>query len=116
MDLLNLTQEVLALEKELKGKPLLTNKEEIIQELSKLLLTAVDKRTKGKIGIAFSGGIDSTLLAFLCFKLHKPFILYNTGIKGASDLAWASKIATFYKWELKQKILTVQEAEEILKK
>ncbi len=116
MNLLTITEEVLSLEKELANKPLIKNKEEVIKHLSVLLLKAVDKRTSGKIGIAFSGGIDSTLLAFLCFKLNKPFILYNTGVEGASDLLWAKKIADFYKWNLKQKTFTVEEAESVLKK
>ena len=116
MDLLNLTEEVLALEKELVNKPLLTNKEEKIKELSRLLLQAVEKRLQGKIGIAFSGGLDSTLLAFICFTLNKPFTLYTAGITGSSDLAWARKIASFYNWTYKEKEFTAQEAEEIIKK
>src|SRR3989344_8986265 len=106
MNLLNLTQEVIQLEQELRNKPFLTNKEEIIPTLGDLLTKAVEKRCKGKIGIAFSGGIDSTLLAFICFKLKKDFILYNTGITGSSDVEWASKISKHYKWNMKQQVFT----------
>ncbi|MFA4887669.1 MAG: asparagine synthase-related protein [Candidatus Nanoarchaeia archaeon] len=116
MNLLNITQEVLALEQELQHKPFLTNKEEIIHTLGDLLIKAVEKRCKGRIGIAFSGGIDSTLLAFICFTLKKDFILYNTGIKGSSDVEWATKIANFYNWNMKQQIYSIEEAEVILKK
>ena len=87
MNLLKITEETLALEKELKNKPLLTDKEEIIQKLSNLLLQAVEKRTNyKKIGIAFSGGIDSTLLAFLCIKLNKKFTLYNNLLWGLQQI------------------------------
>ncbi len=115
MNLLHITEEVLSLEKELKEKPLLTNKQEVIGELGRLLTNAVDKRTSGKNSIAFSGGVDSTFLAFMCFKLKKPFVLYNVGVKGASDVEWASKIASFYGWKMKQKIYTLEEAEEVFK-
>ena len=64
MNLLNITEEVLLLEQELKDKPPLNDKQEIIQHLAQLLLNAVDKRTHHQnIGIAFSGGVDSTTLA-----------------------------------------------------
>ena len=117
MNLLNITEEVLLLEQELKDKPPLNDKQEIIQRLAQLLLNAVDKRTHHQnIGIAFSGGVDSTLLAFLCTKLNKKFTLYNTGIAGAPDICWATRIAQFYNWPLKQRVCTLEEAEDIIEK
>jgi GMP synthase (glutamine-hydrolysing) len=68
MNLLKITEEVVQLEKELEKKELLKDKKEIIKELSRLLVDAVDKRTKGKIGIAFSGGVDSTVAGALIAK------------------------------------------------
>lgn len=116
MDLTNYKEEILQLEKELKNKELLDNKREIIPKLSSLLLNSIDKRTKTKFGIAFSGGVDSTLMTFICKKLKKHFILYNVGLKGSKDTEWAKKIAKSYKWKLKQIILTLEEAEDIIKK
>src|SRR3989344_1174874 len=97
MDLSNYKKEILQLEKELKNKKLLSNKKEIIPKLASILTNAIDKRAKGKIGIAFSGGVDSTLMAFICKKLKKDFILYNVGLKGSKDTEWSKKIAKYYK-------------------
>lgn len=115
MNLNNYTKEIKQLEKELKNKKLLDNKKEIIKELSSLLKKAVDKRTNKKIGIAFSGGVDSTLIAFISKKLKKDFILYNVGLENSKDAEWAKKIAKHYKWKLKQKIVSLEEAEKIIK-
>ena len=73
MDLTNYKKEIIQLEKELKNTRLLSNKREIIPELASILTNAIDKRVKGKTGIAFSGGVDSTLIAFI-FPL--TFIIY----------------------------------------
>src|SRR3989344_468543 len=116
MDLTNYKKEIIQLEKELKNTRLLSNKKEIIPELASLLTNAIDKRVKGKTGIAFSGGVDSTLIAFICKKLKKDIALYNVGLKGSKDTEWAKKISKHYKWNLKQIIVTLEEAEAIIKK
>lgn len=117
MDLLNITQEVTELKKELQDYPVIEDKTLIIKTLKVLLNDAVWRRVKNKkIGIAFSGGVDSTLLAFICYKLGVNFTLYNVGVSGAKDLEWAKKIATHYNWDLKQKILSLDEAEKIIHK
>ena len=116
MDLTNYKKEIIQLEKELKNTRLLSNKKEIIPELASLLTNAIDKRVKGKTGIAFSGGVDSTLIAFICKKLKKDIALYNVGLKGSKDTEWAKKISKHYKWKLKQIIVTLEEAEAIIKK
>ena len=116
MDLTNYKKEIIQLEKELKNTRLLSNKREIIPELASILTNAIDKRVKGKTGIAFSGGVDSTLIAFICKKLKKEIALYNVGLKGSKDTEWAKKISKHYKWNLKQIIVTLEEAEAIIKK
>jgi len=100
----------------LKSNEILTNKEEIIKNLSKLLTQAVEKRKADKVAIAFSGGIDSTLLAFLCEKLKIPFTLYSVGLKNSPDLEYAKKVAEYYNWKLVSKELTEEEVEKIFKK
>jgi len=99
----------------LRTKETINNKEEIIKTLSQLLTNAVKTR-KGDIAIGFSGGIDSTLLAFLCQKLNIPFKLYSVGLKNSPDLLYAKKVADFYNWELTSKEFTPEEVEIIFKK
>jgi len=115
MDLTNYKKEIIQLEKELKNIRLLSNKKQIIPKLSSLLIKSIDKRTKTKVGIAFSGGVDSTLITLICKKLKKDFILYNVGLKNSKDAEWAKRISKYYKWKLKQIIVDEKEAEEIAK-
>jgi len=116
MDLTNYNKEIVQLEKELKKTRLLSNKKEIIPKLSSLLINSINKRTKKKVGIAFSGGVDSTLMVFICKKLKKKFILYNVGLKGSKDTEWAKRISKHYKWRLKQIIVDEKQAEETIKR
>lgn len=116
MNLINITQEVSELYSELENIELISDKSIIIPKLSELLINAVKKRVKGKVGIAFSGGVDSTLMAFICSKLNIDFVLYNVGVTGAADLEWAKKIADYYKWNLKQIEIDIKKAEETIQK
>lgn len=84
-------------------------------KLSDTILRAVEKTTAEKTGIAFSGGIDSTLLAISCQKLGKKFTLYTIGLQGSQDIEWATKIALKMNWPLKLKLITGQEASETIR-
>lgn len=44
-----------------------------------------------KFALLFSGGIDSTIIAFIAKKLGRNFTCYSFGLKGADDLEWARK-------------------------
>lgn len=65
-------------------------------ELIYRLIDAVDKILSNKIsvGVAFSGGIDSSLLALICKKLEKNPLLLTIGFAGSSDLEFSKIIAT----------------------
>ncbi len=112
----NITQEILEIEQELKNKELLEDKQEIIKELSKLLINAVDKRIKGKVGIAFSAGLDSSLIALITSKLKKDFKLYCVGLQNSPDLEYAMELSIKMNWPIRFKILTLEEAESTIKK
>jgi len=100
----------------LKSRDVINDEENITDELGKLLTKSVDKRVKGKVGIAFSGGVDSSLLALVCDKLGKDFVLYSVGLKNSEDLRWAERVAREYKWKWKSFLIDEKEAEEIIKK
>lgn len=96
--------------------------EQIVKELSSLILRSIEKNVpEEKFGILFSGGVDSTLIAFTAKKLRKNFICYTTaleepGLKKAEDLEYAEKIAKNLGFELKTIRLNLEEVEEYLKK
>jgi asparagine synthase (glutamine-hydrolysing) len=92
--------------------------------LQKKLLVAVEKAlpAKGKVGIAFSGGIDSGTLAWIVRQMRKDAALVCVGRSDSTDLARAHEYAKKWKMKLVSKTLTEKEihqnfvlAEKILK-
>lgn len=66
-------------------------------------------------GISFSGGIDSTLIAHLSQKLNKNFTCYTVGLENSSDLLIAKQISDTYNFNLKFKVFSLAEIEDIIK-
>ncbi len=94
------------------------SKEKIVKELEEKITAAVAKRLEGitHLGILFSGGIDSTLLAFISKKLGKKFTCYTAAFadgntRDAPDLLQAQEVAQQLGFSLKTKILTLDETE-----
>jgi asparagine synthase (glutamine-hydrolysing) len=61
----------------------------------KALLNSVKKRTQDfqRIGIIFSGGIDSVLIAYLAKQMVPDVICFTCGMQNSSDVAYAKMIA-----------------------
>jgi asparagine synthase (glutamine-hydrolysing) len=95
-------------------------KEEIVEELTGLTLSAVAKRIPdNKFGILFSGGIDSTLIAKICKDLGAEFTCYTAALESdveAEDLAMAKKVAKEMGFELKTKTIKLEQVESYLRK
>src|SRR5919198_751142 len=55
----------------------------------KTLMESMEKRTQDfqRIGIIFSGGIDSVLVAYLASKMVPEVVCYTCGSKGSNDIA-----------------------------
>lgn len=95
---------------------LVKDKSSAINLLKKPLLDAVKNRLTKRFGIAFSGGVDSTLLAFLCQKQKADFTCYSVGLENSKDIEISRKVAEYYKFNFIYKILKLKEFESILKK
>ncbi len=101
----------------------LLSKEKIMKGLEEKVVRAVEKRTRniGHFGILFSGGIDSTLVAFISKKLGKKFTCYTAAFadgntRDAPDLLQAKKVSKELGFDLKTKILSLDETEKAVKK
>ena len=92
-----------------------TNKERAKREIAEAIVNAVRKRVVPKFGILFSGGVDSSLIAFVCRQLKCNFTCYAVGIEGSDDITWAQQIAREYRFDLKFKVLSLDELEIVVK-
>ena len=92
-----------------------TNLERSKRKIAELFVESVKKRVVQKFGILFSGGVDSTTIAYVCQRLNCNFTCYTVGIENSDDIEWAKKIADEYKFNFKHKILTLDEYETALK-
>ncbi len=87
----------------------LTHNYEILKTTTqKLLIDAIKKRIPKdqKIGVLFSGGIDSTFIAYILKKMDVDFTCYTAKLEGgnieeAEDLIYAKEIAKKYNLKLK---------------
>ncbi len=93
------------------------SKSEIKKRLEQKLTKAVAKRIpKGRFGILFSGGVDSSLIALICKKLKADFICYTVGVEKSRDAAEAKKAAAKMKLKLRCKLFTLKGAEAVIRK
>ena len=51
-----------------------------------------------KIGIAFSGGVDSTLISKICSDMNYDIILLTIGFPGSHDILFAKEVNEFLKY------------------
>ena len=99
-----------------------SSKIEIEDKVEELLTKAIIKRVpKGKnFGILFSGGIDSTIIAWICKKHKIPFTCYTAAVEGygndAPDLVMAKKIAKELDFPLKIATINIDNLEPYIKK
>lgn len=94
----------------------------VVKKLSVLFKEAVKVRIPNhKFGVCFSGGVDSTLIAFVCKSLGHDVSCYTSyfsapGMKVSEDLVSAEKVSRVLGFDLKVSTLSFEGIEEVLKK
>jgi asparagine synthase (glutamine-hydrolysing) len=78
----------------------------LLQSLRNALYEAVSECAPEKIAVAFSGGVDSSLLARICQDLGKETTLITVGFSGSHDIQFSSTIAA--KMVMKQVVLEIE--------
>src|SRR5919202_1599729 len=87
-----------------------------VSAYQKALLMSMKKRTQDfkRVGIIFSGGIDSVIVAWLAKKMVPEVICYTAGIEGSTDIAFARNIEKKLKLKLRVNELTRNEVEQMI--
>ncbi|MBN2487594.1 MAG: diphthine--ammonia ligase [Methanosarcinaceae archaeon] len=97
--------------------------ETIRTDVRELITDAVSIRIPDEpFGVLFSGGVDSSIIAYLCKELGKrpgvDFTCYTAGFKGTDqspDIQYAKKVAETFGLTLRIKEIDLEEVEEHLK-
>jgi len=97
----------------LRGRPL--PGKSVLRGLENVLDYAVKLRSAQRTGILFSGGLDSTLIAYLASR-HSEIVLYTAGTEDSPDLEWARKVADHFGWELRERVFTLDDVREAVKR
>ena len=93
------------------------NKEQYQEKIEEILVKTIKKTPKKKIGLLFSGGIDSLVLAHYLKKLNYNFTCYTSASnENSEDLKYAKEIAKELKLNLKFKILDSKKIPKYLEK
>lgn len=80
------------------------------------LIASVDKRVRdfSRIGIVFSGGIDSVIVAYLAKQMVPEVICYTSGIKGSNDITNSIDIAEKLDLQLEINELSQNDVEKMI--
>ncbi|HNU71605.1 MAG TPA: asparagine synthetase B [Thermodesulfobacteriota bacterium] len=101
---------------ELRSSEYITDPDEALDAYRRVLTKSIRKRINGqkRVGIVFSGGIDSMLIAHMLQSENFPFTCYTAGSAGATDIEWAARLAQAYGFPLKIKTLSVEDIEALI--
>lgn len=87
-----------------------------VDAYQRALVTSMKKRTQDfdRVGIIFSGGIDSVIVAWLAKKMVKDVVCYTGGVHNSSDIVFARQIARKLDLKLRVNELTSDEVEQCI--
>jgi asparagine synthetase B (glutamine-hydrolysing) len=88
-----------------------------IKILDSVFSDAIKKRVnKEKVGVLFSGGVDSVVIAFLLKKFGFDFVCFSVGLKDCPDLLFSKIVAERLNFNFVSKEFSEKEALELFKK
>ena len=98
------------------NEPIFSNLEDAILSYKTALYNSIKKRSQdlSRIGIIFSGGIDSVLIAKITKELVPHVTCYTSGIAGSDDIKFSKLIADELDLDLKINELDVKDIENML--
>ncbi|MEJ2079219.1 MAG: asparagine synthase-related protein, partial [Acidobacteriota bacterium] len=102
---------------QLRRRDRIDSLDEALESYGQAITSAVRKRVRGRsrVGIIFSGGIDSVLIAHLVQAAGVPFTCYAAGRdEGSGDLAWAQRIAEQLDYPLQSARLSLSDIEALV--
>lgn len=82
----------------------------MVKDLKKVIVKSVEKRLNGlsEVGVMFSAGVDSTLLACLSKQLDVETYLYTVGREDSPDLDYARRTAEILDLPLRIKTVSIE--------
>ncbi|MFQ5723832.1 MAG: asparagine synthetase B family protein, partial [Terriglobia bacterium] len=93
-----------------------TDEEEALELYENTLHQALYKRIRDRdrVGVIFSGGIDSVLVAYRLKQFGLPFTCYSAGFRGSPDLDFARRMAAQFDFPLQSRDLSLDDIEDLL--
>ncbi len=95
----------------------ITDPREAVNRYARAIESAVRKRIAGqpRVGVIYSGGVDSDLIASLVHRAGVPFTCYTAGrSESAPDVAWARRTAKEHGFPIEVVTLTTDDIEAML--
>lgn len=66
-----------------------TNEQALLEQVYRI----VNQSIAGPVAIAFSGGVDSSLMAQVCSRIQKGNVLLTVGFENSHDMAYAKRVS-----------------------
>lgn len=92
----------------------------MIQYITKLheqMIRSIKNSTNSKkIGIAFSGGVDSSVLAKICSNIGYEIVLLTIGFEGSHDIEFSKEISTLLRFKHVVDIISLESFSEVARK
>jgi asparagine synthase (glutamine-hydrolysing) len=94
------------------------DEEKAVEEVYNLLFRSVREKSIGldRVSIAFSGGLDSSIIASIAGKCVKNVLLISVGLDGSKDLDNAERISGEIGLPFRAEAYTINDVEEVLPK